>query len=327
MAAGLSPFRIEVYETQVSDFGRGPFRAIIEDASDVGCSSYANDIGEVFFTIPMNHPQIDRIEPLASHIEVKRLDTSAQTYSSVWMGVLDDYDATTDEVVFYGHDYLGLLAKSIVPQATSATSAQIGLIINNTWTARKAETNSPVDFISTGSIATTSRTVTITAPFEEQLSFYAGLCDILAGAGTTRPMVYTSLAYPPSFNFSANRGVDTDAYPRIFMGGQILDFRYSPGLTPTSIRTSSIRPSSTVRPWRTPGTRTSGASVSTSRLHKGIPSPCKPGTSRGISETTSASLSNAASWTSMTPSTLSGVGNGSDEATGRRACSSTFNRK
>jgi hypothetical protein len=240
MAAGLSPFRIEVYETQVSDFGRGPFRAIIEDASDVGCSSYANDIGEVFFTIPMNHPQIDRIEPLASHIEVKRLDTSAQTYSSVWMGVLDDYDATTDEVVFYGHDYLGLLAKSIVPQATSATSAQIGLIINNTWTARKAETNSPVDFISTGSIATTSRTVTITAPFEEQLSFYAGLCDILAGAGTTRPMVYTSLAYPPSFNFSANRGVDTDAYPRIFMGGQILDFRYSPGLTELRTRNNGI---------------------------------------------------------------------------------------
>lgn len=242
MASILAPFRINLYAMQASDKGRGSLTAIIEDASDVGCSSYANDMGEMFFTIPMNHPAIANIDPLATHYEVLRLDSSANTYGPIHMGIVEDFDATTDEVVFYGHDYLGLLTKSILPNPTSATSQNLATIINNTWTARKAETNSPVAFITTGSIGTTTRTVTITAPFEEQLSFYSGLCDILAGSGTTRPMVYMSLEYPPSFNFSTNRGNELDGsrIKRLFSGGQILDFRYSPGYANLRTRNNGI---------------------------------------------------------------------------------------
>ena len=239
MAAGLSPFRIELYGMGGASRGRGDLRGIIEDASDVGCSTYANDIGEMFFTIPMNHPLIDDIDPLETHYAVRRLDTSANTYGLVHIGIVEDFDATADEVVFYGHDYLGFLAKSILSSATSFTSTLIGTIVNNTWTARKNSTNSPLGFVTTGTIDATSRTVTVTAPFDEQLSFYSGLCDILAGAGTTRPMVGMTLAYPPSFYFDDDRGQER-ATTRLVLGGQILDFRFSPGFSDLRTQNNGI---------------------------------------------------------------------------------------
>lgn len=225
----LSPFQIKLWDIG-SGRGRGDQIGVIEDAADVGASSYANDIGEMFFTIPMNHPQISIIEPLRTHYEVLRLDQAANTYQPIHQGIIEDYDATSDEVVFYGHDYLGWLTKFILSSTTSYTSTLVGTIINNTWTARKAAAHSPVAFVTTGTIDATSRTVTVTAPFEETLSFFSGLCEILAGAGTTRPMVYMTLADPPSFNFDDNRGSDAAAVTtRLFLGGQILDFRYNLG--------------------------------------------------------------------------------------------------
>lgn len=235
--AVLTPHLIKFWDIGANR-GRGSQVAVVADASDLGVSSFANDIGEMFFTIPMNHPQIDALVPLQRHYQVSRYDRVTATYQTIHQGILEDYDATGDEVVFYGHDYLGFLTKSILPNTTSFTNTNLATIINNTWTARKADTNSPVAFVSSGTIGTTTRTVTITAPFEEQLSFYAGLCDILAGSGTTRPIVNMSLAYPPVFAFTTNKG--SDVAVRHQLGGDIVDFRYSPGLSNLRTRNNGI---------------------------------------------------------------------------------------
>jgi hypothetical protein len=187
----------------------------------------------------MNHPLIGEVDPLLTHYAVKRLNQAVGTYGLIHLGMVEDYDATTDEVVFYGHDYLGFLTKSILSSATSYTSTLIGTIINNTWTARKNSANSPLGFVTTGTIDATSRTVTITAPFEEQLSFYSGLCEILAGAGTTRPVVGMTNAYPPSFYFDDNKGTEKAAV-RLVLGGQILDFRFSPGFAELRTQNNGI---------------------------------------------------------------------------------------
>lgn len=224
----LSPYRVKLWDIGASR-GRGTLRAIIDDPSDVGVSSYANDMGEMFFTLPGAHPQITECEPLLRHYEVQRRDIATGVYSAVGVGILEDYEATMDEVVLYGHDYLGFLTKSITTAAASATDEFVGTIIQAGFTVRKNEADSPIGFVTQGTIDTTTRTVTVIAPHEEYLSFWQGLVEILAGAGTTRPIFKMSLASPPAFSFDDNAGVDRNAV-RLELGGAILDYRFSPGL-------------------------------------------------------------------------------------------------
>ena len=240
--AALSPYRVRLFSINLVS-GRGPdtdngVRAVIDDASDIGVSSYANDIGEMFFTLPMTHPQISECVPLERHYEVSRRN-AAGTYEVIHKGILEDYDATKDEVVFYGHDYLGFFTKSVLTSTTSYTNTLIGTIINNTFTARQNEANSPVGFLGTGTIDATSRTVTVTAPHEEYLSFWSGLCQILAAGGTTRPMVYIDLSADNFFNFDDNRGSDKQNV-RLEFGGAILDFRYNLGFANLRHRNRAI---------------------------------------------------------------------------------------
>jgi hypothetical protein len=228
--ARLAPVRVRLWDIDPADRGRGDLAAVIEDASDVGVSAYANEPGEAFFTIPWDHPQIDACQPLERHYEVSRLNSEG-TYDVIGVGLLEDYDASENEVVFYGVDYLGLYTKNITANNLSYTSTLIGSIIAEQFTQVQGITHSPFGFIERGTIDATSRTVTVITTFEQRLYFWQGLLAILAAGGTTRPIMWVSRTSDPfTFNFDANRGSDkTDI--RLEYGGAINRYGYAPGFS------------------------------------------------------------------------------------------------
>jgi hypothetical protein len=113
-------YRIILWDVS-STKARGPIAAIIHDAKNVGVSSYLNEPGEMFFTLPYNHPQITECVPLERHYRVDRFDEEDGRYITLGQGILEDYDATKDETVFYGTDYMGVLAKTITTPTTTST--------------------------------------------------------------------------------------------------------------------------------------------------------------------------------------------------------------
>lgn len=114
-------YRIVLWDILTNTKARGPIAAIIHDAKNVGVSSYLNEGGEMFFTLPYNHPQINECVPLERHYRVDRFDEEAGRYVTVGQGILEDYEATENETVFYGIDYMKVLEKTITTATTSTT--------------------------------------------------------------------------------------------------------------------------------------------------------------------------------------------------------------
>lgn len=237
--ARLAPIRVRLWDTSGTGRGRGTLKAVITDAADVGVSAYANEPGEMFFTIPWNHPQIAACAPLERHYEVARLN-DAGTYEVMGTGLLEDYDSSENEVIFYGVDYLGLYTKNITANNLSYTSTLIGTIIAEQFTQVKNITDSPYGFIERGTISATTRTVTVITTFEQRLYFWQGLLAILAAGGTTRPIMSVSRSTDPvTFNFRENQGSDvTDL--RLEYGAAINRFNYTPGFSNLATKMRAI---------------------------------------------------------------------------------------
>jgi len=113
-------YRVILWD-MTSTKGRNNIRAIIHDAKNVGVSSYLNEGGEMFFTLPYNHPQITECVPLERHYRVDRFDEEDGRYITVGQGILEDYEATPNETVFYGLDYMTVLTKTITTPTTTST--------------------------------------------------------------------------------------------------------------------------------------------------------------------------------------------------------------
>lgn len=220
--------RCTFWDTSGSSRGRGNLVAVIEDAKNVGGSEYSNDGGDFFMTLPYNHWATSLIEPHQTHYEVSRWDGSA--YQPIFVGLVDDFDATDNEVVFYGSDYMGLLRGTITASTTSYTSATITTIIQsqlftNPVGSATSEPNSRLGFMTTGTIDSVSTTTTVISAYEERLGFLRKVIGILQSNGTTRPQLYVPRSAPTTFDFAANRGTDqTDTW--LEWGGNINRFRY-----------------------------------------------------------------------------------------------------
>lgn len=234
----LAPFRVRLWDIDASDRGRGSQVAMIEDAIDIGVSAYANEAGEMFFTLPWNHPQISECLPLQRHYEVTRLNATTGDYDLVGSGLLEDQDATPDEVVFYGIDYLGLFSKNISAANQSYTNTLIGTIINNQFTDTVSVVSTFEHYVK-GTIDATSRSVTVITTFEERLTFWRGLLEILAAGGTTRPIMTVSRSYPATFDFDDNKGSDKEDV-RLEYGGAVLGFRHLLGYSQRATRIRAI---------------------------------------------------------------------------------------
>ena len=118
--ANQTLYRVILWD-MTSSKSRNNIRAIIHDAKNVGVSTYLNEGGEAFFTLPFNHPQIAECVPLERHYRVDRFDEEEGRYTTIGQGILEDYEATPDETVFYGLDYMMVLTKTITTPTTTTT--------------------------------------------------------------------------------------------------------------------------------------------------------------------------------------------------------------
>jgi hypothetical protein len=95
------------------EFWQGNVVAVIKDARDVGVQLYANDSGSMYFTLPVDHPAIPLINPLSQHYVIQRWNGSS--YDTIQSGFITDYDASSNEVVISGVDYMTTLNKYYTP--------------------------------------------------------------------------------------------------------------------------------------------------------------------------------------------------------------------
>jgi hypothetical protein len=95
------------------EFWQGNVVAVINDARDVGVQLYANDAGSMYFTLPVDHPAIPLINPLSQHYVIQRWNGSS--YDTIQSGFITDYDASSNEVVISGVDYMTTLNKYYTP--------------------------------------------------------------------------------------------------------------------------------------------------------------------------------------------------------------------
>jgi hypothetical protein len=243
-------YRVILWD-MTSTKARNNIRAIIHDAKNVGVSSYLNEAGEAFFTLPYNHPQISECVPLERHYRVDRFDEEDGRYITLGQGILEDFEATPDETVFYGLDYMGVLSKTITTPTTTATvtydNRTFAFIYKAEMSAVKAQTHSRLGFIqfranSTGwsylteteplVINTATTTYDIFTGGESRLSFLTNVANI-AMEGTTTKIVFGNTLesetelYNTFFcdmNFASTPNNDLV----LEYGGNIKSFSYSP---------------------------------------------------------------------------------------------------
>ena len=218
--------------------GPGSVVGIIDDAKNVGASDYANEPGELFFTIPLTHPLAGSISPLQQHYELYRYGAAApwdlqavqpEGWRRVASGLLDDYELTKDEMVVYGTDYKGLLEATISAANTSYTSTQIGSIVGAQISAGRNEANSRYGWMTAAVFVTlATATTTVITSYQPRLSFIADLASILMSNSSVRSMLW----YEPDgerwiFNGNTDEsgGVSADV-PLLHYGGNVTDYRY-----------------------------------------------------------------------------------------------------
>jgi hypothetical protein len=95
------------------EFWQGAPVAVITDARDLGVQLYANDAGSMYFTLPVDHPALPLIDPINQHYVVQRWNGSS--YDTIQSGFITDYDASPNEVVISGVDYMTTLNKYYTP--------------------------------------------------------------------------------------------------------------------------------------------------------------------------------------------------------------------
>jgi hypothetical protein len=95
------------------EFWQGAPVAVITDARDLGVQLYANDAGSMYFTLPVDHPALPLIDPINQHYVVQRWNGSS--YDTIQSGFITDYDASSNEVVITGVDYMTTLNKYYTP--------------------------------------------------------------------------------------------------------------------------------------------------------------------------------------------------------------------
>lgn len=242
-------YRVILWETSTTDRGRGKIAAVIHDAKNVGVSSYLNEGGEMFFTLPYNHPQISACVPLERHYRVDRFDEEEGKYVTLGQGLLEDYEASENETVFYGLDYMMVLQKTITTPSTTTlvtyNDKTFANIYQTEMTQAISETNSRLAFIDYNKgtawshqssfplvINAATTTYDIFTGGEPRGSFLTNLANI-AMEGTTTKVV-----------FGNTLESDTETYDGFFCdmnwsptlndnivleyGGNVKSFSYSP---------------------------------------------------------------------------------------------------
>lgn len=174
--------------TGVTTRGPGNVVAILENAKSAGASIVYNSPGEAHFTLPVDHPQLSVIEPKQVHYGIDFY--SGDGWRETFAGLVDDMDATDNDIIFKCFDYLALLDavnderyvpsdpdRSYTKGGSKYSDVTIRTIVLDQLNRARALANSPVGFITVGSVATMNEKVTIWSTMQPVLSFIAGLLD------------------------------------------------------------------------------------------------------------------------------------------------------
>lgn len=184
------PWRL-VIKGMGANRGPGTVVAILEDAKNIGASILYNSPGEAHWTLPKDHPQISAIEPKQTHYSIQF--RQGDGWREVYAGLVWDFDATDTDVVFYGIDYVALLdyvlderydasnpdkpAESGGSKYVTTGKNSISYIVNDQLTLAKNLSNSPVGFITVGTIASMPETLVVYSTYAPVLTFLVGLLD------------------------------------------------------------------------------------------------------------------------------------------------------
>lgn len=229
---------------------RGPGRVIadIEDASNIGASENHNAAGEIFFSLPATHPQVSVIEPWQVHYSLQMY--RGDGWREITAGLITNFDATDEDVVFNGVDYLGLLALDVddrfnpstaadapaglypaAPGGAKYTNKTITQIVQDQIDRAIHQPDSPIGFITRGTIASMVEKINIFSTFKQRLPFIAGLLDSHRGAnlGTrTRIRVRKTTAAGYQFIVEENPGTTRDnlelRYGELVQGFRVIPF-------------------------------------------------------------------------------------------------------
>jgi hypothetical protein len=245
-----SEFRISLWEVNTTDRGRGDLKATIKDAKYVGVSSFLNEGGEMFFTLPYNHPQISECKPLERHYSVERFDEDDLIYRTIGNGILQDYVATDDEVVFYGIDYLSVLNQTLTDPTAALGGATVtydnktlGYIVQAELSAAKNAANSRLGFIKIeATINSSNTTYDIFTAGEPRADFLRNVCGV-AQEGTTTKVVFGNRIETDSTSYNKffvdqNYSSAINNKLTLSYGGNIKRFSYTPNFK--SLRTKAL---------------------------------------------------------------------------------------
>ena len=245
-----APFRITLFDMTGAGRGRGSVKAVISDAKYIGCSTYMNQGGEMFFTLPYNHPQIAECDPLNRHYRVDRWDEEDAVYRTVGSGILQDYSATDNETVFYGVDYLGVLNQTLT-DASGASAGNtvtyndktVSFIFQAEMSTVKNEANSRLGFITVEStISPSATTYDLFTAGEQRTAFLSNVASI-AQAGTTSKVVFgnrieSATQSYGSFFLDMNHASAVNNSLRLVYGANVKRFSFSPNFR--NLRTRAL---------------------------------------------------------------------------------------
>lgn len=234
---------------------RRPGRTVglIDDAAHIGASEYYNSPGEFYFTLPHTHPQIASIDPWATHYELEF--HRGNGWEVVAEGLIHDFDASPDDVVFYGFDYLGILAQMIDerfnPLASPKAKAYLygeavpaGKVDGSYYENRTIKqivtdqidraihgADSPLGFFTRGPIADMTENIIIYCTFKPRLQFITGLLESWKGKGAvgkrTRIRAIRTVGGGHEFRVDDDPGFDRPNL-RMEYGGLVNGFRLIP---------------------------------------------------------------------------------------------------
>lgn len=174
--------------TAVTTRGPGLLVGSLENAKSVGATLVYNSPGEAHFTLPVDHPFISIVEPKQVHYGIDFY--TGDGWRETFAGLVWDADATETSVVFPCIDYLALYDgvlderyypaepdRSYTKGGSKYTNVTIRNIVIDQLNYAKNLPNSPVGFISVGSIATMNETVTMWSTMQPVLSLVGGLLE------------------------------------------------------------------------------------------------------------------------------------------------------
>lgn len=232
-----------------TNYGKGDVIFAIENATNIGWSEYANDVGEAFFTISQNDYKAlsgrwdDDIELKTAlynglHMEIVR------NGELVWAGWIGESDHTMEDVVVYGYSYASGLYSLLSDWNQKWTATGVHTIISDLWTrATTTLSESKMAWMTSGTIqdlrTTSGGATTLTMPlyniFRKRILLAMKELVAYAISDTTNKVLF-EITPAGVFNLWRNRGNDYSTTASGLWG-----FSYDQGVIPLVSGVGAIR--------------------------------------------------------------------------------------